>query len=133
MVQPGAVTIGVPAEYSSLRVLRLAVASVAADLAFDIEEVESARSAVDELASMLIGVTDAARNLDIVIRRDADHLAVTGRVDATRDLTPPGSIVSAVLDASTTTWTCRSSRHEASFEFKCVRGRVGAPSLARDR
>ena len=48
MTQTDAVTIQVPAEYSYLRVLRLTVSSLAADITFDIEEVEGIEAVVRE-------------------------------------------------------------------------------------
>lgn len=126
MTQPDAVTIEVPAEYSYLRVLRLAVSSLAADLAFDIDEVESARAAVDELAAMLISVTELDHRLAVTIHTGIDRIEVTGSVATPRRVPPPDHMVGAVLDASTTRWGCDSTGAVASFSFSCVRGRLGA-------
>ena len=67
MTTTDAVMIHVPAEYSYLRVLRLTVSSLAADVDFDIDEIESARAAVDELASILIGAADVDDGLSVTI------------------------------------------------------------------
>lgn len=128
MTTTDAVTIKVPAEYSYLRVLRLTVSSLAADLAFDIEEIEGARAAVDELASVLIGATDLHESVEIVIRRHDERLEVEGRVPALRPASLPDELVRAVLDASTTSWTCEKANDEVHFEFICSRGHVGPPA-----
>jgi len=125
MTRTDAVTIEVPADYSYLRVLRLTVSSLAADLTFDIEEIECARAAVDELASLLIGATDVHDALAVVIRRGSDQLHVAGRVNAVREIAVPDGLVRSVLDASTTAWSCVAEGAEARFEFTCVRGAMG--------
>jgi len=125
MTQTDAVTIQVPAEYSYLRVLRLTVSSLAADITFDIEEVEGARAAVDELASLLIGATDVRESVSVVIRRQDHRLVVEGRAPAVRDIDQPDELVRSVLDASTTSWACATVDDQARFEFTCARGEIG--------
>src|ERR1700742_3368742 len=106
MATTDAVMIHVPAEYSYLRRRRLTGASLAADVDCDIDEIESARAAVDELASILIGAADVDGGLAVTIRRHPDRLDVEGSVVAARPAGPPDEIVSSVLNASTTTWSC---------------------------
>jgi hypothetical protein len=125
MTRTEAVTIQVPAEYSYLRVLRLTVSSLAADIAFDIEEIEGARAAVDELASLLIGATDVHESVSVVIRRLDSRLVVEGRAPSVREVAEPDDLVRSVLDASTTTWACATVDEQARFEFSCVRGEIG--------
>lgn len=125
MTRADVVTIEVPAEYSYLKVLRLSVSSLAADLHFDIEEVEAARAAVEELSSALIGATDLHHRLAVAIRCSDDSLQVTGRVEVSGQLTPPDRTISAVLDDSTVEWSCGYSDGHAEFGFTCTRGRIG--------
>ncbi len=121
----GAVTVEVPADYSYLRVLRLTVSSLAADLSFDIDEIESARSAVDELASILIGSSDPRHGLVVSIHRVDDRIEVAGHVEVFGGRPAPDPLVASVLDASTTSWSCGLTEDVAHFDFTCVRGAIG--------
>ncbi len=125
MTTTDAVMIHVPAEFSYLRVLRLTVSSLAADVEFDIDEIESARAAVDELASILIAAADTEDGLSVTIRRHPDRLDVEGSATAARPAGPPDDIVSSVLNASTTSWSCGHQGEQVCFSFTCERGRVG--------
>ena len=51
------VTLSVPAQPSYLRLVRLVVASMAADAGFDFETVEDLRIAADELINTVMSVT----------------------------------------------------------------------------
>ncbi len=62
------VVIDVPARARSLRLLRLAVADAAADLDMDLDAIESARIAVDELATLLLSAAQWTR---LVLRIDS--------------------------------------------------------------
>lgn len=55
-LEDDAVVVDVPARPRSLRLLRLAAADAAADLDLDIDAVESARIAVDELSAILLSI-----------------------------------------------------------------------------
>ncbi|MCC6226963.1 MAG: hypothetical protein IT195_11240 [Microthrixaceae bacterium] len=120
------VTIEVPAEHSFLRVLRVAISSLAADLGFDIEEVESARAAVDELASVLIRAAEPRQAITVEISSGEGRLQVSGQVEQVRAIAPLDPLISAVLDASTTAWCCDGTAGSAGFEFTCVHGCIGA-------
>lgn len=74
-----AVVVDVPAQPRSLRLLRLAAANAATELDLDIDGVESARIAVDELASLLLATGDWTR-LVVTLRTDAACLDVRGEV-----------------------------------------------------
>ena len=132
MVTTDSVMMHVPAEYSYLRVLRLTVSSLAADVDFDIDEIESARAAVDELASILIGAADVDGGLAVTIRRHPDRLDVEGSVTAARPASLPDELVCSVLNASTTEWSCGHQAEDVKFSFTCERGRVGVRSQSVD-
>lgn len=119
------VTIEVPAEHSFLRVLRVTISSLAADRGFDIEEVESARAAVDELASVLIRAADPHQSITVEISAEEGRLQVSGQVETVRNVVPVDPLISEVLDASTTVWCCNASAGSAGFEFTCVHGGIG--------
>jgi hypothetical protein len=123
----------VPAEYSYLRVLRLTVSSLAADVDFDIDEIESARAAVDELASILIGAADVDGGLAVTIRRHPNRLDVEGSVVAARPASLPDELVCSVLNASTTEWSCGHQAEDVRFSFTCERGHVGLSRRSVDQ
>ena len=88
LVDGHSVLIDVPATPRSLRLIRLAAADSATDLGFDVDSIESARIAVDELSAVLLDTGDWSR---LVLRLDrADGvLTVTGRVTGRSDgITP---------------------------------------------
>lgn len=74
-----AVVVDAPARPRSLRLLRLAVADAAAELDLDIDAVDSARIAVDELAALLLATGSWSR-LVVTIRCLDGRLDVSGAV-----------------------------------------------------
>ena len=62
-----AVILDVPARARSLRLLRMAVADAAGDLDMDLDAIEAARIAVDELATLLLATAGWER---LVVRID---------------------------------------------------------------
>jgi hypothetical protein len=73
------VVLDVPAVPRSLRLIRLAAADAAVDLGFDLDAVESARIAVDELSALLFDTGDWSR-LVLRLERADGLLRVSGRV-----------------------------------------------------
>jgi hypothetical protein len=73
------VRVDVPAAPRSLRLLRLAAADAAAEMGLDVDGVESARIAVDELASVLLA-SGTWERLSVCFERLDDGLHVTGGV-----------------------------------------------------
>jgi hypothetical protein len=83
----GDVVLDVPASPRSLRLIRLAAADAAAELGFDVDGVESARIAVDELAAVLFDTGDWSRFVLVLERGDgvlSAHGQVHGRGDGRR-------------------------------------------------
>lgn len=78
-VDDDAVVVDAPARPRSLRLLRLAVADAATEMDLDIDTVESARIAVDEMAALLLATGEWAR-LVVTLRIEADCLSVRGEV-----------------------------------------------------
>ena len=76
---PDEVVIDVPARPRSLRLLRLAAADAAAGLDLDIDAVEAARIAVDELAAILL-TSGVWTRLQVRLRTDGGVLRVHGTV-----------------------------------------------------
>jgi hypothetical protein len=74
------VVLEVPADAALLRVARVTVASVAAELPLTLQDVEDLRVAVDELAAVAIEGCDPARTLRLEISVEGEALEVVGRV-----------------------------------------------------
>jgi hypothetical protein len=73
------VVLDTPARPRSLRLLRLAAADAAAELDLDIDAVESARIAIDEMAALLLATGEWER-LVVTLRADDGCLEVRGGV-----------------------------------------------------
>ena len=63
------VVLSVPAQPSSLRLVRLVVASMAADAGFDFDTVEDLRIAADELINTVMSVTatDGSVSIEVTV------------------------------------------------------------------
>ncbi len=71
----------VPAALEYVRIIRRTGAGVASRLAFDVEEIENLRVAIDELASMAIEAADGGP-LDITFRTTENELRIEGKAPA---------------------------------------------------
>jgi len=69
-----------PADARLLRVARVAVASLAAELPFTLQDIEDLRIAVDELAAVIIDGCSAEDSLELRFEVVGDQLVVKGRV-----------------------------------------------------
>lgn len=74
------VELRLPADPRLLRVARVAVASLAAELPFTLQEIEDVRIAVDELSAAVIDGLDADAHLDLRFEVVDGELVVAGRV-----------------------------------------------------
>lgn len=74
------VELRLPADPRLLRVARVAVASLAAELPFTLQDIEDLRIAVDELSAVAIDGASADASLDLRFEVVGDQLEVSGRV-----------------------------------------------------
>ncbi|MCU1370309.1 MAG: Anti-sigma factor [Ilumatobacteraceae bacterium] len=95
---PRPVELNLPADPRLLRVARLTVASVAADLPLTLEDVEDLRIAVDELAALAIDGCGPDATLQLQIAADERAVTVVGRVAGAGPF-PPMHPVAAELIA----------------------------------
>ena len=79
------VTLVVPADHSFVRVVRLVVSSLAADMDFDFEEVEDLRIVTDELISAAIAAAAIRAPLHVRLTSIDDALCLEASVAATDD------------------------------------------------
>lgn len=88
LVDADTVVVDAPASHRSLRLLRLAAADAATELDMDMDGVERARIAVDELAALLLG-TGEWRRIVVTLRISGGRLEGHGEVrDALGDVRP---------------------------------------------
>jgi serine/threonine-protein kinase RsbW len=96
------VRLTVPAALEYVRIIRLTGSGVASRLAFDVEEIENLRVAIDELASMAIEAADGGP-LDIVFESGENELRIEGCAPARAGAEVgidalTGQILKAVID-----------------------------------
>lgn len=101
-VPENVVRLSVPATLEYVRIIRLTGSGVASRLAFDVEEIENLRVAIDELASMAIDAADGG-TLEITFRSGENELRIEGRVPAKPEAEVgidalTGQILKAVID-----------------------------------
>ena len=74
------VTLTAPAERSSVRLVRILAAGLAADAGLNIDETEDLRIAVSELVALLVdGSGDGAPTIEVEFRRGDGEVVVEGR------------------------------------------------------
>lgn len=83
------VQLRIPLSFEYVRVARLAASGLASRLAFDIDEVDDIRIAVDELAGILIEAADGPAGGELLLEFcvSPDELRVLGRAPARHDPT----------------------------------------------
>ena len=96
------VRLSVPAALEYVRIIRLTGSGVASRLAFDVEEIENLRVAIDELASMAIEAADGGE-LEITFRSGENELRIEGCAPARAGAEVgidalTGQILKAVID-----------------------------------
>jgi hypothetical protein len=116
--QSPAVVLDVPAVPSSLRILRLAAADSAADAGLDLDGIESARIAVDELASLVLAI-DGGDRLVVRFRRSPGRLEVRG-TRASEAAEPPvvDPIARELLSVCVSDWQVDRAPDELVFRFE---------------
>lgn len=112
------VTLEVPARTDHLHLLRLNVAAIAG-AAFDVDDVEDAKIAIEELAAALVAAGSADPTLHVEIACEQGMLTVTGR----RRMPQPETIelpefVPTILEALVDDYAFTSSGDEAGFGFR---------------
>jgi serine/threonine-protein kinase RsbW len=73
------VDLSVPATTQHLRLVRLTASGMAADLGFDVDQIEDLRLAVDEACAVLVEHAAPAARLDLSYRADGATLVIDGR------------------------------------------------------
>lgn len=131
--EPGsdAIELTFPASSRYVRLSRLAAASLATELDFDVEEVDDLRIAVDEVVTLLVDGEHGGR-ISIRFLTGEDSLTVQGSCDATAGAAPEVSdLVEAILSATTDHHEIRSTPTERSFSITKTRTE-GSAELAAE-
>lgn len=116
----GAVVVDVPASVRSLRLLRLAAAGLASDAGLDLEGVESARVAIDELSSVVMASGYYDRLVVSFERRD-DGLHVWGSAEGgtgRSEPLQPDRIVEELLAVCAAEWHLGEGERGPTFWFR---------------
>lgn len=95
------VRVVVPADFRFVALCRVTAASLAAELQFDVDQIEELRIAVNELVSMVVEVSPVGSEIELVYGIDIDCLRVEGRNHAVADVDAPvaDGLTTQVLDA----------------------------------
>lgn len=75
------VVLRVPAEHRFVAVTRVAAASLAVELDFDVDQIEELRIGVNELVSLLVEHSTVGSQLELVYSVQSDRLEVSGRIE----------------------------------------------------
>jgi hypothetical protein len=112
------VTLEVPARTDHLHLLRLNVAAIAGAV-FDLDDVEDAKIAIEELAAALVVVEAADATLHVDIVCEHGMLTVSGhrRIREAEAIELP-EFVPTILDALVDEYSFTSSGDEARFRFE---------------
>lgn len=128
-IAPGPpVVLSVPAEASYLRLVRLVVASMAADAGFDFDTVEDLRIAADELINTVMSVTTPGGSVSIEVLLHEGELRVRSSAPAEANhasvVVDPlaAQILEALVDSSS--FEVRGTEVQAGF-------RKAAPAAVR--
>jgi anti-sigma regulatory factor (Ser/Thr protein kinase) len=123
---PRPVELKVPAELRLLRVARLTVASVAADLPLTLEDIEDLRIAVDELAALAIDGCGPEHTLELRIAADDQAVTVTGRVPGAGPYPPLHPVAAELIAMVAVDHELRVDGDDRVFRFT-KRAQVPAP------
>lgn len=120
-------------DHSLVRLVRLVVSGVASTLAMEIDDVESCRSAADELCSILVDLGDPSGTLAVQIAAVDGSLVVSGQVerDTGRAIDDDRRrLAQLIVDATADEHELVTEPPTVSFRF-VKRRRRGAPDEVR--
>lgn len=109
----------VPTGNVYLRHVRVLTATVADDIGFDVEEIESLRVAVDELCALAISdVEDPSGTLTLTIESSSDGLVLSGRCGPVTDDPQVDPIAEQLIRAGSSTHELKRDGHDCVFELR---------------
>lgn len=119
-----AVAVSVPATHAHLRHLRVLAATVAADLGFAVDAIESMRVAVDEICAL--AMADAADDavLTMTMESRAEEIVLSGRcgpVTADPEIDP---IAAQLLESGATSHSLTREDDDCRFDLRIERPAV---------
>lgn len=115
------VVVSVPATSAHLRHLRVLAATVAADVSFAVDAIESMRVAVDEICAL--AMADAADDavLSITLQPDADGITIDGRCGPVTDDPFVDPIAAQLLEAGSASYSLTRDGDDCHFELRIDR------------
>ena len=111
------VVVQIPADTSLLRVARVALASLAAELPFTLQDIEDLRVAVDEMAAAVIDGCPEGSTLVITMRLGQDQVEVEGCVADADPLTPLHPVAADLLGLVAAGYELDQDGEDRTFRF----------------
>ena len=111
------VVLHLPADPTLLRVARVTVASVAAELPFTLQDVEDLRVAVDELAAVAIEDCPPTTVVEIEVALAGDGVTVRGRVPGAGPLGELHPVAADLLDLVAEGYQLGTDGGDRTFRF----------------
>lgn len=125
------VGVTIPATPAYLRHIRVLAATIADDLAFDVEAIESLRVAVDELCALAMADATDDAVLSVVFEATADALVLQGRCAPVTEDPALDPIAEQLLRAGSEHHELRRDGDACLLELRARRASVGAGSDGR--
>jgi serine/threonine-protein kinase RsbW len=95
------VRVAIPAEFRFVALCRVTAASLAAEVAFDVDEIEELRIGVNELVSMLVESSPPDSEIELSYRIESASVRIDGvnEAVAAADIAEPDPLTTQVLEA----------------------------------
>lgn len=111
------VVLHLPADVRLLRVARVAVASLAAELPFTMQDIEDLRVAVDELAAAVIDGCAPDATLEVTMRLVGEEIEVRGRVAGPGPVPPLHPVAADLLSLVAADFELADDGDDRTFRF----------------
>lgn len=115
-------TLTFPARPGYLRICRITATTFAADLGFDVDQLDDLRLAVDEAVTWLLRDEDAGGEVSLVLSRSAGEIGVLGERHS--DAVPQREVddlVHAILGATVDSYDLRSENGHRSVQLRATK------------
>ena len=118
------VVLVVPADPSFLRVARLVVSSLAADLNFGIDDIENVRIVTDELLSALISATEGESRLHIIFTTSDGSVTMNASISGMQTSVALDPLAEQIVSSLVDDYELRSETGEIRATFRSRQSEV---------
>ena len=118
------VVLVVPADPSFLRVARLVVSSLAADLNFGIDDIENVRIVTDELLSALISATEGESRLHIIFTTSDGSVTMNASISGMQTSVALDPLAEQIVSSLVDDYELRSETDEIRATFRSRQSEV---------